>query len=238
MIKRLLYLLILIVLNVTIAKSQDLMVSPSDSLILDTTISCQSEVIMSISIKNNTINALQMNWRFIYSTLPHGWSIGFCDPLLCRSGMSQISTGIKQFTLDSAALGYMQFEPTPISGGASGFFQIFMWASNDSANTAKFLTYNISATTPVNCASGITENEINQISIYPNPVRNDLKVTLPQNLSNGQIDLYDLIGSKVYSQPLNTTKDLDVSALQTGIYVARISENGSIIATRKFTKVD
>jgi len=132
----------------------------------------------------------------------------------------------------------MQFEPTPATGTACCNYQIFTWASNDSARTATYLNYESCITTPINCNTGITEAEVGQISIYPNPVRNDLKVTLPQNLSNGLIDIYDLIGSKVYSQPISATKDLDMSTLQTGIYVARIYENGKIVATKKFTKID
>jgi hypothetical protein len=225
------------VLNVTIARSQDLTVSPSDTLILDTTISCQSEVIMTIAIKNNTPTALQINWYVVYNTCPHGWSLQYCDPTLCRA-YSQVAGHTLTFTLDSEATGLMQFEPTPASGSAFGYFQVFMWAPSDSVRTATTLTYGANVTTPVNCSTGITETEAGQISIYPNPVRNELKVTLPQNLSNGQIDIYDLIGSKVYSQSLSATKDLDMSALQTGIYVARISENGKIISTKKFTKID
>ena len=237
MIKKLLYLSILIVANFTIAKAQDLTVSPSDTLILDTTISCQSEVILTKSIKNNTSTPLQMNWHIVYNTCPHGWIVDYCDPMTCL-GYSQIGSHTLTFTLDSEATGLMQFEPTPSSGSATGYFQVYLWASNDSARTATTLTYEANITAVGSCANGVIETETGQISIYPNPVRNDLKVTLPQTLSNGQIDIYDLIGSKVYSQPLNTTKDFDMSALRTGIYVARISENGKIISTKKFTKVD
>lgn len=228
---------ILIALNVTTARSQDLTVSPSDTLMVDTTISCQSLVIMTAAIKNNTNSALQMNWYVVYNTCPHGWNLQFCDPHLCR-GYNVIAGHTLSFTLDSEAIGTMQFEPTPTSGSANGYFQVFLWAPSDSARTATTLTYGANITTPVNCSTGITETEAGQISIYPNPVRNDLKVTLPQNLYDGQIDIYDLIGSKVYSQSLSATKDFDMSALQTGIYVARISENGKIISTKKFTKVD
>jgi hypothetical protein len=238
MVKRLLYLFITM-LTMTPAKSQDLLVTPSDTLTLDTTSGCQSESIMTYSIKNTTANTLNMNWQFIYSTLPHGWTIGYCDPHLCRTGMAQISTGIKQFQLDSGVTGYMQLEPVPASGSASGLFQVFMWASNDSANTAKYLTYKVSITTPQNCtAAGITETDLQQISLYPNPVRNDLRVTVPQPLSNGQIDIYNLIGSRVYTQALTSTAELDLSALEGGIYVVRITDAGHTLITKKFTKID
>jgi hypothetical protein len=72
-------------------------------------------------------------------------------------------------------------------------------------------------------------------------VRSDLTVTLPESLNNGQINIFNLLGSKVYSQSVNSreiSKDLDLSALESGVYIVRITDGSTIIATRKFTKVD
>jgi len=130
----------------------------------------------------------------------------------------------------------MQLDVSDTSGTASGNFQVFTWASNDSANTATYLNYRASITAI--CNTGIKDVEAASISIYPNPVKDELTVSLPQNLDNGHLDIYNLIGSKVYSQPLNLTKNFDVSNLETGIYVARISDGGRIVATKKFTKTE
>ena len=234
MIKKILYLTILLAFTTVCVQAQDLMVTPSDTLALDTTTSCQAESIMTIALRNNTNAPLQMNWRLVYNTSPHGWTIDYCDPLQCLSGLNQIGAGVRQFTLDTGVNGLMQFEPTPTTGTGLGYFQVFTWATNDSANTATYLNYRANITAV--CANGITEPTVTQISLYPNPVRSEMKVTLPQNLANGKIDIYDLIGSKVYSQSISTTEDIDLSALETGIYMVRISDSGKIIATRKFTK--
>jgi hypothetical protein len=181
-----------------------------------------------------------MNWKVIYNTLPHNWSIGYCYKGVCLTQNIQGHTF--QFSLDPGANGLMQLDVTPSSGlSASGYYQVLIWASNDSANTATVLTYKVNMSAATCFPAGITEPEMTQIFMYPNPVRNELKLSLSQSLSNGQIDIYNLIGSKVYSQSISSreiTKDFDLSNLETGIYMARITDNGKIIATKKFTKED
>jgi hypothetical protein len=130
----------------------------------------------------------------------------------------------------------MQLDLTPTSGSACGYFKALTWDVNDSANTATYL--NFKACITANCTNGINDPELNQISFYPNPVRSEMKVSLPQSLPGGQIDIYDLIGSKVFSQPITVTSGIDLSTLESGIYIARISDNGKIVATKKFTKVN
>ena len=233
MIKKLLYVSILLVFSTAIVQAQDLIVTPSDTLALDTSTSCQAESIMTYVLRNNTFDTLRMNWRLVYNTAPHGWNLNYCDPTQCISGLTHIGAGTRQFTLNPGTTGTMQFEPIPMSGSGLAYFQIFTWASNDSANTATYLNYRANITA---ICTGINEPEQVQISLYPNPVKSEVKIILPQYLSNGRIDIYDLIGSKVYSQPISTTEDIDLSALETGIYMLRISDSGKIIATRKFTK--
>jgi hypothetical protein len=101
------------------------------------------------------------------------------------------------------------------------------------------IPYNARLTQSVTCAtSGISTIEASRITMYPNPVRDEVHLSLPSSFEGGQIDIYNLIGSKVYSQSVDKEKDLDLSSLETGLYIARISENGKVVATRKFTKAE
>ena len=237
MIKSLLTVLVILTINVSASHAQSLIVTPSasDTLSIDSSFSsCSTEGVLIYNLQNNTPDTLQMNWRALYSTFPHSWSLSFCYQGTCLyTGILSHTFSFKMYPGSSAM---MQFGASPTSGPGTGNFQVVTWASNDSANTATFLNYRatINACTP----NGITELEAAAISIYPNPVRNELTVNLPQNLDNGRVEIYNLIGSKVYSQPLTATKAFDVSALETGIYMARISEGGRIVSTKKFTKTE
>lgn len=223
----------LVIVNVAIARAQSIICTPSDTLVLDTTyVSCQTETTLTINVLNNTIDTLLMNWRVVYSTFPHSWTLAYCYQGTCL--YSGIQNHTFQFRLNPGLSSLMQLEVTPISGAGMGYFQVQTWATGDSANTVTFLNYRASINACT--VNGITETEAATISIYPNPVRNELTISLPQNIDNGRLEIYNLIGSKVYSQPLSASKDFNVSNLETGIYMARISENGRIIATKKFTK--
>ena len=237
MIKYLLTLLVILTINVSASHAQSLIVSPSasDTLSIDSTFSsCSAEGILIYTLQNNTPDTLQMNWRALYSTFPHSWTLAYCYQGTCL--YSGILAHTFTFKLYPGTSALMQLDVSPTSGPGTGNFQVLTWASNDSLNTTTSLNYHatVNACTP----NGITELEAASISIYPNPVRNELTVDLPQNLDNGRLEIYNLIGSKVYSQPLTGTKAFDVSALETGIYMARISEGGRLLSTKKFTKTE
>ena len=215
--------------------SQGLIITPSDTLVLDTSVNNQTELVMSFEMKNNTTSDSVFKWTLIYNTFPHCWEMGFCDPHLCRA---PIPSGVFTYNLSPGASAPMQLDLTDTCASACGKVQILTWAVGDSANTAVYLNY--SACFSV-FPAGITTIGASQISIYPNPVKNQLNVSLPQTLENGQMDIFSILGTKVYSQSIGsneTSKEADVSSLEPGLYIARISDGGHVLATRKFTKED
>ena len=78
--------------------------------------------------------------------------------------------------------------------------------------------------------SSVTQ-DIEGLTIYPNPVTNN-KVFITSTLNdNKQIDIYDVLGKKVMSEVL-IGKELTVSELNAGVYILKIREN-KLSATRK-----
>ena len=73
--------------------------------------------------------------------------------------------------------------------------------------------------------------DIDGLTIYPNPVTNN-KVFIISSLNEiKQIDIYDVLGKKVMSEML-IGKELNVSELSAGVYILKIREN-KLSATRK-----
>ena len=221
------------------ARSQSLqLLNPSDTLRIDTSVSnVASHVIEIFDLKNgSTTDTLRMNWKVILNTFPHSASWSICDPNLCYAS-NQVGSTLR-YTFTPQQQGIMKFDFIPnCTAQTNATFRVRTWASNDSAGTTKDLTwiYNVAAV----CTNvGISEVEASRISLYPNPVIDEIHLTLPASYETGQIDIYNMIGSKVYSQSVSRDKTFDLSALQSGLYVARISEGGKLIATRKFTKAD
>ncbi|MCW3126412.1 MAG: hypothetical protein JWO03_2070 [Bacteroidetes bacterium] len=235
MLKKLLAATCLFVLIGTVRSQSTILVSASDTLRVDTTItSAAGHVIQIFNLRNSSnTDTLQMNWKVTLNTFDHNASWSICDPNLCYAS-NQVGS-VLRYTLLPQQPGIMKFDFIPNCTSADATFRVHTWASNDSANTTTNLTWLYKVQTT---CTGVKDIDASQISFYPNPVRNDAHLSIPSSFSNGQIDIYNLIGSKVYSQAVSREKDLDLSSLETGLYIARISENGKVIATRKFTKAE
>jgi len=81
----------------------------------------------------------------------------------------------------------------------------------------------------------VNENKLQSTKAYPNPAKNYFFVELAkQPKPNTTIEIYNLLGSKVRSIAVRSTKvEVNVSDLKSGIYLYSISENGNSIETKK-----
>lgn len=74
--------------------------------------------------------------------------------------------------------------------------------------------------------SDVAENETETVSMYPNPVKNQLYVTA-ENLQS--VEVFNIVGQQV----IVTEKDVvDMSALSEGIYFVRVISDGKMITKR------
>ncbi|MGB0879610.1 MAG: T9SS type A sorting domain-containing protein [Polaribacter sp.] len=82
-------------------------------------------------------------------------------------------------------------------------------------------------------ASAATNNLLN-VSLYPNPANNTLNISSEDVIENGAI--YNVLGKKVKSFTINKSNaSIDVSSLNTGIYILKYSVNNTI-GIQKFVK--
>ena len=82
---------------------------------------------------------------------------------------------------------------------------------------------------------GIDEKEQLTASAYPNPANDVLNIDLSKIPSNGRIEIYNLLGKEVKSQPINgITNQVDVSNLSDGLYFYNIRVDGDLRLTKKF----
>jgi hypothetical protein len=69
------------------------------------------------------------------------------------------------------------------------------------------------------------------LSVYPNPVNDGRVYISSNNNTDKEILIYDLLGKKVL-QTVISNKELNISNLNPGVYIIRISEENQS-ATRK-----
>ena len=76
---------------------------------------------------------------------------------------------------------------------------------------------------------GIGENEMEAISVYPNPTRDVIFVGANNDLSVQRVEVFDLTGQMVIS---STKVEIQVSDLESGIYFVRITADDRIVTQR------
>jgi Secretion system C-terminal sorting domain len=77
----------------------------------------------------------------------------------------------------------------------------------------------------------------NSLSLYPNPSNSVLNVEFSSNISQGKVEIFDLLGKQVFTQSIvsNNFTEIDVTNWETGLYLVKISsENGE--ETKRFIK--
>ena len=78
--------------------------------------------------------------------------------------------------------------------------------------------------------------ENNSISIFPNPVRDILTVTVADFAPGMIFNLFDVNGRMVQTGPLAETTTIDMTNLRAGTYVLTIVQNGAQVATFRVVK--
>ncbi len=107
-------------------------------------------------------------------------------------------------------------------------------------------TYYLTQTTPcettvdtvmVSVCDGVGVNENNKedmVEVYPNPATNSLTLTFAKG--GGTITIYNVLGEIVFTSPNTThTKEIDISALPSGVYFVRV-QNEKQNFYKKFVK--
>ena len=86
----------------------------------------------------------------------------------------------------------------------------------------------------VSLCTGIDELSSGSVSIYPNPTRDVINVSIDQfNSENTRIELFDAIGKLIISEKVNNTiTSIDLTHLSNGIYTIRIVVDGQQMVKR------
>lgn len=78
---------------------------------------------------------------------------------------------------------------------------------------------------------GTADNSLGLFSLYPNPTTEGRVSIVSQNPGDMEVSIFDVLGKKVLQQKLSS-RDLDVSALTSGVYMIQITQN-EVVATKK-----
>jgi len=81
---------------------------------------------------------------------------------------------------------------------------------------------------------GVGDNELSEFSIYPNPSSGETITIETSLLGNKQVSVFDVLGKEVINTQISNN-ELNVSVLEEGIYMVRVTQNG-VSAIKKLIK--
>lgn len=196
------------------------------------------------NITNQSVDSIEIEWRVTAHDFPISWRadsvLGICDNFICRSN---IGDGLVNGTL------YTSGKYAPAVTG-DFHLQLTNFSTSAVVNGSHYITVNLKVKGGVvqknitfivskfpTGVSNVPSSNYN-ITLYPNPARNDLNVQYDANARVKNIAVYNLIGKavSVFRVSSPTSAKLDISNIPAGIYFLRVTDvDGRLIATRKFT---
>jgi hypothetical protein len=87
--------------------------------------------------------------------------------------------------------------------------------------------------TPKGAAASVEKNNIDGFMTYPNPVNNGRLTVSTASSSEKEVTIFNVLGKRVFAQKFTgTNKQLDVSRINSGIYIMKVVEEDRV-ATKK-----
>jgi len=115
-----------------------------------------------------------------------------------------------------------------------------IWARGNSASTtfAYHGGSNRSFTTlTTNSTASVDEYQAINFAMYPNPTDSQLNVVIPSDVTIAKIEVYDTLGKVALSKNINEIfNTLDVSVLNTGLYLIKVIAKDNTYGVKQFIK--
>lgn len=73
---------------------------------------------------------------------------------------------------------------------------------------------------------GIHENTIRDLKIYPNPVSNNITISMEENYKTITFELYSMDGKKLLEKQINSSESVSMEGLSKGLYIYNITADG------------
>jgi len=174
-----------------------------------------------IPIVNDDGASNSMYWEVDSVNLPSNWEFSVCDQNICYP----IGTQNVQWNLPDNG-GYLNMHFYPNGQEGEGFVTLKVNDSPDQ-NQIEYMTFRANAT-----SNGISENSLEEISLFPNPARDIV------NISGGSIntnfEMVDILGKKITSGKLDSKGGyrINTSSMLNGVYFVIFTEKDRKV-TRK-----
>ncbi len=211
-----------------------------------------------LSVYNNMVSAdankIVVKWKITATDFPRDWAdtsiLGICDNKTCRQ--NDRDTFLWNCISNVSSLG--SFISDTIRPGQKANFDLVLDLAHASNGThyltcswqsiggslapTKFVTFIVNKfPTEAPVVEKIVNNEI---SLYPNPAKNEVNVIYSYTQESNTICIYNVIGKLVNVYKFDgASANLNIESIPSGVYFLKfIDVKGDVVAIKKFTKED
>ncbi len=173
--------------------------------------------------QNDTV----FTWRFLSFTKSMSWHVSLCDPFQCYDDVNASSSEEFVLPINGTSIVRGDYYFNGVEGQGSMQVVVTSKIHPENADTVTF--------DAVAWVTSVKEvNKAAKITVYPNPVRSNLFISTKDVDANSVVRIYDLTGKEVLSANLKGRfeNEVDCSALNNGIYLAKFTVNGSTSVQR------
>lgn len=199
-------------------------ISPSKTLTVSTL--PNNLAVFDIYMNNITGSTITISWKKISIDAPAGWDYSLCDLGTCYGAIPDSATMQPVIQGDKGFLGF-NVDPKSSKGTLTATFYVYEAGKFSNGDTCTFI---ISSN-----GTGIQTVALPGLQLYPNPVAEQLHITIPDCL-HATVSLMTASGATLSEQIYTGGSEMiDVSTLSNGIYLVKIVKDGQVYFSR-FTK--
>lgn len=200
-------------------------------------------IIIEGKLTNSSTSAMTVTWVREEFAMAPGWSSQICDINLCY--FDQTSTQSFEIAAGQTLFVKPQFLPKGNTGCSQLRIRIYE-EGNAEVNFDEMIFY--ARAGDVECEdfvepevpAGIDDELVQTLNLFPNPVMNELNVSMT-NIDNAEaIEIYNLTGKRLDRIYLDGEENIRISAYDwsEGMYILSVlDESDRVIKTQRFSKV-
>lgn len=177
---------------------------------------------IGFTLTNNSASELKWYWAVEKGEdFPEGWDVQVCDQTSCwnpnvlKMPTSRGANTLAPSTSTNPAIQHVKIIPNRIAGKGSVKLKIY-----GDANFSNLIVES-------NITTSVKDNEVTELSIYPNPAQDFITVN---GSDISKIDIHDIAGRKIKSFSHTPNVAHDISFLRNGLYIVRMFDTRGKIA--------
>lgn len=199
-------------------------------------------VIITGYLTNSSSSAMTVVWERDEIDMAPGWTSQICDVNLCYLDW----IGTQTFEIAAGETLFVKPQFRPFSNPGCSQLKITIWEEGNAAvNTDELIFY--AKAGDLDCegfvapmGTGIDDELVQTLSLYPNPVLSELNVSLTNIDNASSIEIYNLTGKRLDRIYLDGENEVRIDAYDwnEGMYILSVlDEADRVIKTQRFSKV-